>query len=87
MTEPKITRMYRGGPFRLFSEERFLGGTPYADSLRKGYAGQFVCEVCQSEVRELIVNAQQWVCRGCQGSGQQKRDARGGTLKGTRTAR
>jgi hypothetical protein len=87
MTEPTITRMYPNGPLRLFSEERFLGGVSYRDSVRQGFVGPFICEVCQQQTREVIVAAQQWVCRGCVASGQQRRDARGGTLKGTRSVR
>jgi hypothetical protein len=87
MTEPTITRMYPNGPLRLFSEERFLGGVPYADSERRGYAGSYVCEICQRQARELIVASQQWVCRSCVVSGQQRRDTRDSSLKATRTAR
>jgi hypothetical protein len=44
--EPTITRMYPSGPYRLFSEERFLGGVPYRDSVREGFVGAFICGVC-----------------------------------------
>jgi hypothetical protein len=85
--EPTITRMYSNGPYRLFSEERFLGGVSYRDSVRQGFVGAFVCELCQRQAREVIVAGNEWVCRRCVQSGQRVRDARGSTLKGTRTAR
>jgi hypothetical protein len=86
MIEPQVTRMYVGGPYRLFSEERFLGGVPYRDGERQGFAGAFICAVCQQHAREVLVSGHEWVCRGCVASGEGKRDARGSTLKATRTA-
>jgi hypothetical protein len=85
--EPQVIRMYPNGPRRWFCEQPFLGGRPYSDALRKGFAGRYVCEVCQSDVSELTVAAQQWVCRSCVASGQQRRDSRGSTMKATRTPR
>jgi len=76
--------MYAGGPLRLFSEERFLGGRPYADAVRQGFVGPFVCSTCQGQVREVVVAAGEWVCRGCVASGQQRRDERGSMLRATR---
>jgi hypothetical protein len=87
MTQPQIIRMYPSGPYRLFSEERFLGGTPYADGVRRGFIGSFICGLCQEQARELIVAAGEWICRGCLTSAQQNRDARNIARKATRTAR
>jgi hypothetical protein len=87
MTEPQVIRMYPNGPYRLFSEDRFLGGVPYRDGERQGFVGAFICAVCQHQVREVLVAAGEWVCRGCVASGQRKRDARGSALRATRTAR
>jgi hypothetical protein len=82
--EPTITRMYPSGPYRLFSEERFSGAVPYADSVRRGYAGKYVCELCQSSVRDVIITAGQWICRNCVRCQQQRRDTRATALKKTR---
>jgi hypothetical protein len=83
--EPTITRMYRGGPLRLFSEEKFLGGRPYKDAVREGFVSQqLICELCQRQARELIVVAGEWICKNCLLSAHQKRDARGCKLKATR---
>jgi len=84
--EPTITRMYPSGPYRLFSETRFLGAVPYKDSVREGFAGPYICAVCQQQAREVLVSGHEWVCRGCVTSGERKRDARGSSLKATRTA-
>jgi hypothetical protein len=85
--EPTITRMYPSGPYRLFSETRFLGAVPYKDAVREGFAGPYVCAVCQQQVREVVVAAGEWVCGGCVTSGQRKRDNRGSMLRATRTQR
>jgi len=58
--EPQVIRMYPNGPYRLFSEERFLGAVPYRDSVRQGFVGAFVCELCQKQVRDVLVAANQW---------------------------
>ena len=62
-TEPKVIQMYANGPYRLFSETRFLGATPYRDSVRQGYVGAFTCELCQQQAREVLVTRGQWICR------------------------
>jgi hypothetical protein len=86
-TEPVAIRMYPHGPLRLFSEERFLGGVPYKDSTREGFAGRFVCELCQQQAREVVVSAGAWICHSCISSSRQKRDSRSIGLRATRTSR
>jgi hypothetical protein len=85
--EPEVIRTYPNGPRRVFSEQRFPGGVPYRDAVHEGFAGLYVCELCQQQAHQLVVSAGQWVCRGCQTSGQRNRDARSSALKATRTPR
>ena len=42
--QPKPVQMWKDGPRRMFSTERFLGAVPYAAAGLRGYAGAFICE-------------------------------------------
>jgi hypothetical protein len=65
MMEPEIIRMYNGGPLRLFSQDRFLGGVPYRDSIRTGFAGNYICSTCRRHTPWVIATSGEWVCRSC----------------------
>lgn len=65
---PTPTRLYPDGPVRLFSTDRFLGGTPYNGGSLRGFVGQFVCGQCKLEVPRVLFSllAGDWLCRDCE---------------------
>jgi hypothetical protein len=87
MMEPEVIRTFPNGPRRLFSEQRFPGGVPYKDAGHEGFAGLYVCELCQTQAHQLVATRGQWICRWCQTSGQRNRDARSSAMKATRMLR
>ena len=66
-TEPKPTRVYEGGPTRMFSTQRFQGGIPYSGGGLYGYAGLFICARCHSETPRVLFtqSVNDWCCRDC----------------------
>jgi len=74
VTTPQPTRMYYGGPIRMFSSERFLGAVPYSGGDLKGYAGLFVCGVCQARTPQVITRGHEWVCKPCAYSREHERN-------------
>jgi hypothetical protein len=62
---PEPTRMYYGGPLRLFSTERFLGGIPYHGGEFTGFSGMFICAQCRIEVPRVLFERADWICRDC----------------------
>jgi hypothetical protein len=85
MEEPRVTQMYSGGPYRLFATEPFLGGTPYHGGHLHGYAGLFVCSLCQARVVRVLLSEHTWVCRDCESAARREPGTLGalGRRKGT----
>jgi hypothetical protein len=75
MTTPEPVRLYRGGPIRLFSTERFLGGTPFVSGAWRGYVGYFVCSQCRGECHRVLFvqSAGDWLCRDCETAAKRER--------------
>ena len=64
-----IRRMWDGGPLRQVSTKRVSNGnwTTYESPGFKGYAGTYVCDICQRPVEGLYraTRGLKWACGAC----------------------
>lgn len=62
---PEATRMWSGGPLRLFSETRFSGSIQVESGQRTGFAGSYVCDECKEPSIGVYAAGPGWICAGC----------------------
>jgi hypothetical protein len=69
VTTPTPTQLWRDGPKRMFSTERFLGARPYSTAGLRGFVGPWVCDKCGRSVLKVLscFTCSDWLCERCAG--------------------